>query len=202
LVAPAAQRLASGLLLLSPNTPLLFMGEEYAETNPFAFFCSFEDPQLIQSVREGRKREFAELAFRWEGEVPDATLAETFNQARLSWRWADDPQRAGLRNLYQSLLAARKTWPPLVDRDHTHARVTSVDNEIPLLVTERGSENKLVAIANLTNEEVRLPIDFGGGRAVLLSTNERRFGGERSDVSTISELGGYELVVWGDAAWQ
>ena len=52
---PARQRLASSLLLLSPYLPLLFMGEEYGEENPFPFFCSFGDPPLIEAVREGRK---------------------------------------------------------------------------------------------------------------------------------------------------
>src|SRR6185437_5776055 len=58
---PAQQRLASSLLLLSPYLPLLFMGEEYGEDNPFPFFCSFGDAHLIEAVRQGRKREFAEL---------------------------------------------------------------------------------------------------------------------------------------------
>ncbi len=50
LVPPAAQRLACGLLLLSPCVPLLFMGEEYGETRPFPFFCSFEDAALVEAV--------------------------------------------------------------------------------------------------------------------------------------------------------
>ena len=67
--SPAKQRLAARLLLLSPYLPLLFMGEEYGEENPFPFFCSFGDPELVEAVREGRKKEFD--AFAWQGEVPD-----------------------------------------------------------------------------------------------------------------------------------
>ena len=80
-----ATRLAAGLLLLSPHVPLLFMGEEYGETNPFPFFCSFGDAPLVQAVREGRQREFADFA--WQGTVPDPHDPATFAAARLSWSW-------------------------------------------------------------------------------------------------------------------
>ncbi len=60
LIPPAAQRLACGLLLLSPCLPLLFMGEEYGEERPFPFFCSFGDPVVVEGVQRGRRREFAE----------------------------------------------------------------------------------------------------------------------------------------------
>lgn len=105
LVAPARLRLAASLLLLSPYLPLLFMGEEYGEDRPFAFFCSFGDPKLSDAVRQGRQREFA--AFAWQGEVLDPADAATFDLSKVSWNW-DTPQRTGLRRLYHDLLAARK----------------------------------------------------------------------------------------------
>ncbi len=92
---PAKQRLAAGLLLLSPYLPLLFMGEEYGEENPFPFFCSFDDPALVEAVREGRKKEFD--AFSWHGKVPDPQGEETFASARLSWSWPEGTPRAALR---------------------------------------------------------------------------------------------------------
>src|SRR5690606_10973331 len=58
LLKPEQLRFAAAFLLLSPYVPLLFMGEEYGEENPFQFFCSFENPDLIEAVREGRKNEF------------------------------------------------------------------------------------------------------------------------------------------------
>ena len=71
IVAPASQRLACGLLLLSPCVPLLFMGEEYGEQRPFPFFCSFDDPVVVEAVRRGRRQEFAALEFRWGSDIPD-----------------------------------------------------------------------------------------------------------------------------------
>src|SRR5262249_35052659 len=82
---PSAARLSAGLLLLAPRLPLLFMGQEYGETNPFPYFCSFRTPELIEAVRRGRKAEFA--SFGWNGEVPDPLAAATRDQAVLSWSW-------------------------------------------------------------------------------------------------------------------
>ncbi|HVT82191.1 MAG TPA: malto-oligosyltrehalose trehalohydrolase, partial [Phycisphaerae bacterium] len=80
--SPEKLRLAACLLLLSPYLPLLFMGEEYGETSPFPFFCSFESPDLIQAVRQGRKREFADFA---EGsDLPDPQSESTFHSAQLT----------------------------------------------------------------------------------------------------------------------
>lgn len=201
LVTPAAQRLAAAILLISPDTPLLFMGEEYGETNPFPFFCSFTDAGLIDAVREGRKREFAELAFRWHGDIPDATAASTFEQARLSWDWQTDPLRRGLRSLYQTLLAARRSWPPLVEREHCTARILDPAAAQQVLVVERGHAARLLAVANLSAELTTLPGDVGGARIPLLSTAERRFGGDRDALGSPTRLDPYEMILWGDTSW-
>ena len=52
-------KLAAGIVLLSPYLPLLFMGEEYAESAPFPYFISHSDAALIDAVRRGRQSEFA-----------------------------------------------------------------------------------------------------------------------------------------------
>ena len=72
------------------------MGEEYGETRPFPFFCSFSDPALIEAVRRGRREEFAALAFKWGKGDPRSASAETFVSAKLDWPWpADDRSRPG-----------------------------------------------------------------------------------------------------------
>ena len=75
--------------------------------------------QLVEAVREGRKKEFD--AFAWQGEVPDPQGEETFASARLSWSWPEGTHRAGLRRLYRDLLAARREWPALRDFEHRSA---------------------------------------------------------------------------------
>ncbi|MBS0209380.1 MAG: malto-oligosyltrehalose trehalohydrolase [Planctomycetes bacterium] len=194
LVAPEAVRLAAALVLLSPGTPLLFMGEEYGERAPFAFFCSFLDAGLNDAVRAGRQREYQELDFRWEAEVPDPVAESTFRAAQLGWSWPTGSSAAGLRALYRTLLHARRDWPALGDRQNTHATFANDGNE--LLVITRGGANGAIIWVNLTDCALtKLPAPPTRHR-LQLSTAERRFGGERDDLSTIDTLGAYELLIW------
>ena len=77
------QKLAAAALLLSPYIPLLFMGEDYGEDAPFFYFISHSDEKLIESVREGRKKEFE--SYKWQSEPPDPQLEKTFNSSRIHW---------------------------------------------------------------------------------------------------------------------
>ena len=86
LVDPAKQRLAASLMLLSPYLPLLFMGEEYGEDNPFPFFCSFQNRNLIENVRQGRRRDYG---FAPGVQMLDPQAESTFAAARLSWSWPE-----------------------------------------------------------------------------------------------------------------
>ena len=103
-------KLAAATILLSPYVPLLFMGEEYGEKNPFQFFTHFSDPALIALVREGRKKEFA--AFADGLALPDPQSEETFLRSNLSWGFQQG-QGATLLAYYRHLIRLRKTRPAL-----------------------------------------------------------------------------------------
>jgi len=103
-------KLAAATVLLSPFTPLLFMGEEYAETAPFPYFISHTDPELITAVREGRKREF--VAFHAEQESPDPQAVETFLQAKLHHQLREEGEHHTLWRFYQHLLTIRRQAAP------------------------------------------------------------------------------------------
>jgi maltooligosyltrehalose trehalohydrolase len=141
-----AQRLACGLLLISPCVPMLFMGEEYGEQNPFPFFCSFGDEGLVEAVRRGRREEFAALDFQWTDQIPDPQDEATFESAKLTWQWPEGTFPARLRRLVRDLLQARRTWLPLQDRQHTVAQVVPnhdrPDEESKILLVERGEAVK------------------------------------------------------------
>jgi maltooligosyltrehalose trehalohydrolase len=196
ILLPAQQRLAAGLMLLAPHIPLLFMGEEYGETRPFAFFCDFGDRGLQEAVRTGRKREFA--AFHWHGELPDPLGEETFAASRLSWNWADDPARAGLRRLYADLLAARQAWPALADFQHRRAKLLELPGGSHLLILTRGApENpgdQITACFNLSDQQQPLPTEFAG-RKSLLRASDVRYGGEVAAQDS-SALAAWEFAVF------
>ncbi|HJS98654.1 MAG TPA: malto-oligosyltrehalose trehalohydrolase [Terriglobales bacterium] len=116
LVPRGACKLAAALLLLAPETPLLFMGQEYGETAPFQFFTDYGDPVLQKAVREGRRKEFEHFV-AFGGEVPDPQEPQTFERSKLQWsvisgQWptgsAQKNQHAGMLEWYRRLIALRR----------------------------------------------------------------------------------------------
>jgi maltooligosyltrehalose trehalohydrolase len=103
---PDALRCAAAIVLFSPCTPLLFMGEEYAESNPFQFFTDHIDPQIAKATREGRRREFTDFAGFSADDVPDPQAEKTFLRSKLSRR-VDAETLA----LYERLLRLRRDLP-------------------------------------------------------------------------------------------
>ena len=101
-----ARPLAAFCTLLSPYTPMLWMGEEYGEDAPFQFFTDHIDEQIATATREGRRREFAAFAHFAGEEVPDPQDPATFERSKLSR--VVDP---ALRDLYAGLLRARRSLP-------------------------------------------------------------------------------------------
>jgi maltooligosyltrehalose trehalohydrolase len=195
LVDPARLRLAASLLLFAPHVPLLFMGEEYGETHPFPFFCSFGYPGLVEAVRKGRRQEFA--AFAWQGEVPDPQAEETFRSAVLSWGW-EEPRRAGLRRLYADLLSARRTWPALRDFENRSARVLPGGQVLELVRGGRAPEpGKTVTVYfNLTDRAAPLPAAPGRGEAVRFRSELIRYCGSVEKLSA-EPLRAFECVAVG-----
>ena len=74
-------KMAAACIFLSPFTPLLFMGEEYACDQPFLYFVSHEDPALLRAVREGRISEWKDFAA--PGDIPDPAALSTFERCIL-----------------------------------------------------------------------------------------------------------------------
>jgi maltooligosyltrehalose trehalohydrolase len=98
-----AQPLAAFCTLLSPFTPMLFMGEEYGEPSPFQFFSDHIDEEIATATREGRRREFAAFA-QFGEEIPDPQSPATFEASKLTRE--RDPDLAAL---YPRLIEARRT---------------------------------------------------------------------------------------------
>ena len=101
-----ARPLAAFCALLSPFTPMLFMGEEWGESAPFQFFTDHIDKRIARATREGRRKEFAEFAAFAGEEVPDPQSPETFERSKLTRR--EDRRLAAL---YRDLLDLRPHLP-------------------------------------------------------------------------------------------
>jgi maltooligosyltrehalose trehalohydrolase len=109
-----ARPLAAFCTLLSPFTPLLFMGEEWGENSPFQFFTDHTDKRIARATREGRRKEFADFAAFAGEEIPDPQSPETFERSKLTRR--EDRRLAAL---YRDLLRLRAQLPA-VEADISH----------------------------------------------------------------------------------
>lgn len=101
-----AQKAAAFVILLSPYTPFIFMGEEYGETAPFQYFVEHGDKDLVEAVRKGRREEFAQ--FGWDVEVPDPQAETTFARSRIDPKLAERPEHADVLATYRELLKIRR----------------------------------------------------------------------------------------------
>jgi maltooligosyltrehalose trehalohydrolase len=198
----AAERLTASYLLLSPYLPLLFMGEEYGEENPFPFFCSFQSEELQKAVREGRRREHS--AHDQAARVPDPGAEATFASARLSWSWPEGSSRHGLRRLYRDLLTARREWPALKDLVCRSARLIRDHDGGLVLEAHLGSdpERSVRALLNLEQRPLAILEDSGTGQAILFSSEAEAYGGDRTQIGRIHDLLPHECVVFGPASWR
>lgn len=163
-VPPRRLAVGAALVLCSPYTPMIFMGEEWAASTPWQFFASFPDPELAEAVRTGRRREFGRHGWD-EQEVPDPMDPETVRRSTLRW---DEVTAEGHRELletYRALIALRKSRPELAD---PRLDRFAVREEGQVLVLDRGP---LRVLANLgPDTEVRLDPDAAEPLDVLLAS--------------------------------
>jgi len=174
LAAPDAMRAAIALLLLSPQIPLLFMGDEFGATQPFLYFTSHLTPDLADAVRNGRRAEFARFsAFNDPAKrerIPDPNAEQTF----LDSIPQPDSELAPLwLEWFKNLLAVRRTHiVPRLDG----AQSLSADVIGPAAVKARwrmGDGKVLMACINLADAPV--PIAYqqltdGQGGIILFAT--------------------------------
>jgi maltooligosyltrehalose trehalohydrolase len=102
----------AALLLTSPYTPMLFMGEEWAASTPWQYFTDHQEEWLADSIREGRQREFAEHG--WEGQVPDPQDVATVEASTLRWEEVTAEGHVELLEFYRSLIRLRRNTSGLL----------------------------------------------------------------------------------------
>jgi 1,4-alpha-glucan branching enzyme len=96
----------SAVYLLSPQIPMLFMGEEWGAREPFPYFCDF-DEDLNEKVRKGRREELSRLPGFDADDLLDPTAQSTFEMAKLDWSRLDGANTSEMLAFYKSLLAVR-----------------------------------------------------------------------------------------------
>ena len=193
MVSFEALKLAAGIVLLTPSIPLLFMGEEYGETAPFPYFISHSDPGLIESVRQGRKEEFA--SFR-EIEVPDPQSKATFLSARLDHGLKSLGKHKVLADFYRELIRLRNEVPALSTLDNRNLDVISYEGPKILFFRRREKESEIFAAFNFGESgcSLFLPVPEGEWRC-LIDSQDRRWAGSSPAPPELSSGGGAQVTL-------
>ncbi|MBV9513255.1 MAG: DUF3459 domain-containing protein, partial [Mycobacteriaceae bacterium] len=163
----------AALVLGSPYTAMVFMGEEWGSSHPFQFFTSHPEPELARATAEGRKAEFAHHG--WDAdEIPDPQDPQTFLRSKLDWAESSASDHARLRCIYQQLIALRRSEPDLADPWLDHLCV-DYDEDQGWVVMRRGA---LAIACNLSADPVRLPV----AGEVVLAWGEPALAGSRTEL--------------------
>lgn len=175
LVRPELLKATASILLLAPHIPLLFMGEEWASSRPFQFFCDFHG-DLAQAVRDGRRREFAKFpafsAREVRDRIPDPNDAATFERSKLDWSEADQDAHAEHLQFCRELLAVRRdAIAPRLSGARVGGNGYKITREGLLRVFWRlGEKTTLSLIANLRSDSAEGPASVPPG-TLLHSTH-------------------------------
>jgi maltooligosyltrehalose trehalohydrolase len=152
------------LLLTSPFTPMLWMGEEWAAGTRWPFFTSHPEPDLAEATGKGRLAEFADHGWN-TSEMVDPQDPQAFVQAKLDWSETSEAGHAGVLGLYRDLIRLRRELPDLRDSRLDQVDV-DFDEEARWMVIRRGS---LAVMANLADVDQELP---AAGGELVLATEE------------------------------
>ena len=143
-------KLLAGTVLVSPYIPLLFMGEEWGETNPFLYFVSHSGQKLIDEVKQGRQDEFN--TSESEGDVPDPETEETFQRAKLQWDSIQQEPHQTLLLYYQTLIALRQQLPALHNLNRQQVEVTVCNEQQTLLLHRWQDDQHVLCLMNFAKQ--------------------------------------------------
>lgn len=179
---------AAFITLLSPYTPLIFMGEQIGAKSPFLFFIQSSDGKFASDVYDGRMREFSR--FGWGKDTPDPNSQETFERSVIDWRSADSSTGRAFQEFYRELIRIRKTFLAAKRNDFN-----AVIGDDRVLRMRYGRE--VLLVSSLRDEEI--PFDPGDGSwSVEFSSEWREFGGNLQRDRRVEKariLGAYSSMV-------
>lgn len=124
------------LLVLSPQIPLFFMGEEHASRRPFHFFCDYQG-ELARIMMAGRPKQAENFGGIPRGVDPeslaDPNQLETFLASKISWDDALSTEGLAREKFVKDLLDVRKKHIiPLLEKagGYSGTVVKSPDNTV------------------------------------------------------------------------
>jgi malto-oligosyltrehalose trehalohydrolase len=156
-VSPELVKVGAGLVLTSPYTPMLFMGEEWGADTPWQYFTDHIALWLAEAVAEGRKAEFS--GHGWgPADVPDPQDKATFLRSKLDWEQFHREPFLGILAWYRELITLRRVRPELTDPRLDRVQA-GFDEDARWIMVRRG---RLRIAANLGEQAVQLSLGQPG----------------------------------------
>lgn len=169
-ISAAQRRFAPAAVLLSPYTPLLFMGEEYGERAPFPFFVDHTDPAVLQATNDGRRAEFE--GADWTVGVPEPGDLATFEAAIIDPTVVERDERAArLLAMYTELLRVRREVAAIASALATQ-RVELIEECV--VITRTLGEPTSHVVINESDAAVELPLTG----TLTFASDDTRWGGD------------------------
>ncbi|MDQ1139140.1 malto-oligosyltrehalose trehalohydrolase [Pedobacter agri] len=185
LVSFGMLKLLAGAVFCSPYLPLIFMGEEYGEINPFQFFISHGDEKLIAAVREGRKKEFE--AFHHEEDTPDPQAETTFNRSKLNWNSLNENKHQLMLNFYTALIKLRKSLPALATLNRNQLKVDVFKEQNCLILKRWEGRQQVRCVMNFSPQQQVLSIPNGLEYELQLNSAAIEWGGTNNNPLVFTE---------------
>lgn len=167
-------KLLLGATLLAPYVPLLWMGDEYAETAPFEFFVDFTSPELCDAVRKGRKAEFGS-SIREGVEVPDPVSEAVFHASKLNLDLKREGKHRVMFEFHKTMIGLRRQFGALRVPDKDRTEVVEFERK-PLIYLRRWADDgtsEVFALLNFSHDPcgARLPVPNGQWRKLINSAD-------------------------------
>jgi maltooligosyltrehalose trehalohydrolase len=144
LTSPGLLKVGAVLLLTSPFTPMLWMGEEWAASTRWPFFTSHPEPELAEATGRGRMAEFGDHGWN-TSEMIDPQDPKAFFGAKLRWEERTESGHAEMLSFYRELLALRRNHRDLTD-GHLDEVQVEFDEDERWITIRRGA---LLVLANV-----------------------------------------------------
>lgn len=169
-----AVKAVTAIYLLSPQIPMLFMGEEWASKRPFPFFSEVP-PEFRDVVRKGRQEELKSTAEHEDPSKPeveeavDPTSAKTFASAKLDWESVESAPHAGWLQHYRALIDVRRMEiiPRLGGIEGFASQYEVIGPKAVLITWRMGDGSMLRLYANL-DDDAQGDVPMVEGRRVYL----------------------------------
>jgi len=176
-------KIAAALLMTAPFVPMLFQGEEWNASSPFQYFTDHQDAKLAESVRKGRRSEFAAFVAD-TSQVPDPQAQQTFERSKLDWDERERGEHREIFEWYRQLIRLRRCMPDF-ENGRLDLDAVRFDEGARWMSVRRGESQVLCNFAPCA-QRLQIAQDASHMYVLLASKPEVRLDGAVIDLPAVS----------------